>query len=142
MKTYKILAAVVVLVAAVVAAGSLPMTGNVASDRPSIADVPAGDVQEIAMDSFVVFADGKPHPQFSVKEITVTRGDRVRFLVNTTSGSHNINIDEFNVHAETPTGQVTVVEFVADRAGEFVYYCSMPGHRQNGHWGTLTVVEA
>ena len=60
--------------------------------------------------------------------------------MNTTSGTHDFNIDEFNVHASTPTGKVTPVEFVADKSGEFVYYCSLPGHRENGHWGTLKVL--
>jgi len=97
--------------------------------------------KEFSMDSFVEMVDGKPRPQFSEKTITVKKGDLVRIKVNVTSGSHNFNIDEFDVHAKTPTASETTVEFVAAEAGEFVYYCSMPGHRANGHWGTLIVVE-
>ncbi|MFN2312139.1 MAG: plastocyanin/azurin family copper-binding protein, partial [Spirochaetia bacterium] len=33
------------------------------------------------------------------------------------------------------------VEFVADRAGSFEFYCSVPGHRQAGMYGTFVVVE-
>ena len=93
------------------------------------------------MESFTKIVDGQYFPQFSKKEITVKKGDTVRLKINATSGMHNFKIDEFDVLAETPTGEVTVVEFVADQAGEFVYYCAKPGHRALGHWGTLKVVE-
>lgn len=99
------------------------------------------EVKEFNTDSFFVMENGKPHPQFSVKEMTVKKGDKIRINVNTINGTHNFNIDEFTVHVETPTEEITAVEFTADKAGEFVYYCSMPGHRSNGHWGTLKVVE-
>ena len=98
-------------------------------------------VKEFEIESFTKIVDGQYFPQFSKKEITVNKGDKVRLKINTTSGMHNIKIDEFNVLAETPTGEVTVVEFVADQAGEFVYYCAKPGHRALGQWGTLKVVE-
>lgn len=54
---------------------------------------------------------------------------------------HNFNIDEFNIHSETPTNKETTVEFTADKVGKFIYYCSKPGHRANGHRGTLIVTE-
>ncbi len=77
----------------------------------------------------------------SLKEISVNKGDTVIIHVNTTKGIHDFNIDELDVHAATPTGNVTTIEFVADKTGEFVYYCNTPGHRQLGHWGTLKVLE-
>ena len=100
-----------------------------------------GEVKKFNTDSFFVMENGKPHPQFSLKEITVKKGDKVKINVNAINGTHNFNLDEFNIHSETPTGKVTAVEFTADKVGEFIYYCSMPGHRANGHWGTLKVVE-
>ena len=127
------------LILAIVFVAGCTGTGNVNS-KADPTPATAGPIKEFLMDSFVTFADGKPHPQFSLKDITVNKGDTVRLMVNTKSGTHNINIDELNVHDETPTGKVTTAEFVADKAGDFVYYCSMPGHRQNGHWGTLHVV--
>ncbi len=95
------------------------------------------NMKEFYMDSFV--SGGKPH--YSVKELTVKKGDKVVVYVNTTSGTHDFNVDEFNVKSETPAGKITKIEFIADKAGEFVYYCSKPGHRQNGHLGTLNVLE-
>ncbi len=98
-------------------------------------------VKEFSMESFTEIVDGKPKPQFSLKEITVNKGDLVRIKIFVKNGKHDFKIDEFNVFADTPTEQETIVEFTADKVGEFVYYCNQPGHRAAGHWGTLKVVE-
>jgi nitrite reductase (NO-forming) len=81
--------------------------------------------------------DGQINPQ-----LTANVGDTVRItLVNGDPILHNLTIDEFNVS----TGdlqlqdQSATVEFSPDRPGDFVYYCSQPGHREIGMWGTLTV---
>ncbi|OGY94502.1 MAG: hypothetical protein A2406_04320 [Candidatus Komeilibacteria bacterium RIFOXYC1_FULL_37_11] len=116
------------------------VTEEVAKENNEV-DESNSAVQEFEMESFTEIIDGQYFPQFSKKEITVNKGDKVRLKINATSGMHNIKIDEFNVLAETPIGEVTVVEFVANQAGEFVYYCAKPGHRALGQWGTLKVIE-
>ena len=143
MKSFTLVAMVLLAAVVLVSGCTYPSTtggaiGNTNTNPPTS----TGQVKEFSFDSFFVMEDGKPKPQFSVKEITVNKGDRIMFNVNVTSGAHDFNIDEFNIHQPTQTGQVAVVEFVADKAGEFVYYCNMPGHRANGHWGTLKVLEA
>ena len=142
---------------ALVSAGCIPGAGTVNTDLDSssmengnsgaVAETKdggtmmEGDVKEITMTSFYEIVDDQPKPQFSITEINVKKGDKVRIKVTNTKGNHDINIDEFNVSAETPLGQEVVVEFVADKVGTFEYYCSKPGHRELGHWGTLTVTE-
>ena len=111
---------------------------NQVAATTALADTP---VHEIAMESFDTMVDGKYTPQFSLKEITVKKGEKVRININDTKGNHNFKIDEFNVLAETPMGQVTSVEFTPDKVGQFVYYCAKPHHRELGQWGTLTVTE-
>ncbi len=125
-------AVVAVLLVVLAVSGGAPATGAASS---------AGAGNEIYMESYVNVIDGKYYPGFTPKEITVKKGEKIRLKINATSGNHNFNFDEFGVKAETPTGQVTVVEFTADQAGEFQYYCSKPGHRAAGHFGTLKVVE-
>lgn len=98
-------------------------------------------VKEFTMQSFVEIVDGQPKPQYSLKEITVNKGDLVRIKITVTKGMHDFKIDEYNVYADTQPNVETIVEFTADKTGEFVYYCTKPGHRQNGHWGTLKVLE-
>ncbi|NUM25065.1 MAG: cupredoxin domain-containing protein [Candidatus Buchananbacteria bacterium] len=100
-----------------------------------------GDVKEFTMTSFYEIVDGQPKPQFSIKEIAVKKGDKVRIKVINTKGNHDFNLDEFGISEQTPLDQEVVIEFTADKAGEFQYYCSKPGHREAGHWGTLKVTE-
>lgn len=130
--------ALAILVAAVIGIVSMPgpssVTGNVVKTA-------GGDVREFKMESFTEIIDGKYYPQYSIKEITVKKGDLVRIEINATSGKHDFKIDEFGVYSETPTGKAIVIEFVAKEAGEFVYYCTQPKHRELGHWGTLKVTE-
>jgi len=97
-------------------------------------------VKEFIMTSFYEIVDGQPKPQYSLKEITVNQGERVRIKITVTKGSHDFKIDEYGVYADTQLNQEAVVEFTADKAGEFIYYCTKPGHRANGQWGTLKVL--
>ena len=97
--------------------------------------------KEISMNSFVDMVDGKPHPQYSIKEITVKKGDMVKINVTMTKGIHDFNLDEFNIHLKTPLNEQVTAEFKADKVGKFIYYCSMPNHRALGHWGVLNIVE-
>ncbi len=99
------------------------------------------NVKEFAMTSFTEIKDGKYYPQYSLKDIEVKKGDRVRIKIMVTSGMHDFKIDEYGVYADTQMNKESVVEFVADKTGEFVYYCTKPGHRENGHWGTIKVTE-
>ncbi|MFA6074173.1 MAG: hypothetical protein WC758_08700 [Candidatus Woesearchaeota archaeon] len=98
-------------------------------------------VKEFSMTSFVDMSGSSPKPQYSLKEIVVKKGDKVRIKVTVTSGMHDFKIDEYGVYADTQLNKESVVEFTADKTGEFVYYCTKPGHRQLGHWGILKVLE-
>ena len=93
------------------------------------------------MTSFYELVDNQPKPQFSVTEISVKKGDKVRIKVTNTKGDHDFKLDEFNIYKETPLNQEVVIEFTADKAGEFIYYCNKPNHRTLGQWGTLKVTE-
>lgn len=115
---------------------------NVSPDQIIDLTTSADPVKEIVMTSFVEFVDEKPRPQFSFKEIIVNKGDKVRIKVTVTKGVHDFKIDEFGVYLDTKElNQEYAVEFTADQAGEFTYYCTKPGHRQSGHWGILKVID-
>ena len=97
-------------------------------------------LKEFSMTSYTDVVNGQYHPNFSLKDITVNKGDRVRIKITEISGNHDFKIDEFGVYTVTDLNKEAVVEFVADKQGSFVYYCTKPGHRQNGQWGTLKVI--
>ena len=76
--------------------------------------------------------------------LMVNPGDVVKItLINGDGMLHDVSIDEFNVATDqfAELDQQDSIMFTADQIGEFVYYCSVPGHRQAGMWGKLIVGE-
>lgn len=98
-------------------------------------------VKEFSMNSWMDNVDGKMAAHFSLAEMTVKKGDTVRVKVTNTKGQHDFKIDEFKVDLETPEGKEVMVEFVADKVGDFEFYCSKYNHRSIGQKGTLHVTE-
>jgi plastocyanin len=79
---------------------------------------------------------------FTPNTIEVKKGDRVKVVFTSTDGFHDWVVDEFNAAtARVDTGGTTEVEFVANQAGEFEFYCSVGSHRQLGMVGRLIVSE-
>lgn len=77
---------------------------------------------------------------FTPNEIRVMKGDRVKIVLTNTEGTHDLFIDEFNVRSPRISGNESIaIEFVADKAGTFEFYCSVGNHRQMGMRGNLTV---
>ncbi len=77
---------------------------------------------------------------FSPSTLTVNKGDRVRITFQNKEGNHDWRLDEFSAKTSViGTGKSQTIEFVADKAGSFEYYCSVGNHRQMGMKGTLTV---
>ena len=86
---------------------------------------------------FVV--EGK-NTAFTPASLTVNQGDQVKITFKNVQGFHDFVLEEFEVDTETiSTDKEVVVEFTADKAGTFEYYCSVGNHRAMGMTGTLTV---
>jgi plastocyanin len=97
----------------------------------------AAPVKEFTMTAYY----DKKGKWFSLKTMEVKKGDMVRIKITNTAGMHDFSLDEYGIKKELPLNQEVVVEFTADKAGTFEYYCSMPGHKAAGQRGTLTVTE-
>ncbi|MBS3078925.1 hypothetical protein J4218_02285 [Candidatus Pacearchaeota archaeon] len=110
---------------------SSSVTGNAIKEDTSNAPV-----KEFVMTSFY----DNTGIWFSLKEINVNKGDIVRIKVTNIKGTHDLTLDEYGIKKMTPLNEEVVIEFTADKVGEFIYYCSVPGHRQKGQWGTLKVI--
>ncbi len=77
---------------------------------------------------------------FSPAAITVKKGDTVKIIFKNSGGTHDWVLDEFNAKTQKiGSGESETIEFVADKAGTFEYYCSVGNHRAMGMKGTLTV---
>lgn len=79
--------------------------------------------------------------KFSPELVSVKKGDTVRIKFVNSQGFHDFVIDEFKVATPQIREGEATVEFVADKAGSFEYYCSVGSHRAMGMKGTLTVTE-
>lgn len=129
----------IVVAAFLLIGGAIYLTSGQRSATPTsestvISPVPAGEVK-------VFDIEGKPF-EFSLKEIRVKEGDRVRITFKNTQGMHDWAIDEFNARTkQIQAGESDTVEFMASKKGTFEYYCSVGNgfHRQQGMMGKLIV---
>ena len=65
--------------------------------------------------------------RFEPEEIEVQQGDRILLtVVNEDAYDHGIGIDAFGISQRMPAKSTIHVEFVATKAGEFPFYCSVP----------------
>ena len=92
---------------------------------------PAGQVIEIPADETAL--------AFAVEEATASAGSVTLSMPNPSPLPHNIALEDPPIEGEV-VDQGGVSEITAElEAGEYVYYCSVPGHREAGMEGTLTV---
>ena len=65
---------------------------------------------------------------FTPEHITVRRGDRVRIhltsLESARDATHGFAIDKHNINVSLEPGESEMIEFTADRAGVYSFYCS------------------
>ncbi len=101
-----------------------------------------GEVVEISLtaEGREFFFDGEDEGN---PDIVVQQGDTVEVTLCVTGGTHDWVVDEFDVATDiiSEGDECSTVEFVADEAGEFEYYCSVGNHRDEGMVGML-IVEA
>jgi plastocyanin len=92
----------------------------------------------------------------SVKEVTITNdgydylpneirvnvGDTVRLTYENGGGFHDWVLDEFDAATSRISGgNSDTIEFTADTAGTYEFYCSVGNHRALGMVGDFVVVE-
>lgn len=110
-------------------------SGTVVGDGPqdeSNTIETASEIKEFTIDGFTY--------GYSMNEIRVKKGDRVKIVFTSADGYHDWVLDEFGTRAERiNTGDTTSVEFVVDKTGTFEYYCSVGQHRALGMKGSLIV---
>lgn len=77
---------------------------------------------------------------WSTNEITVKPGDTIAVVPSGGLG-HDFTVDELGIHEVLDPGGDTVMITIPEDAepGEYVFYCSVPGHREAGMEGTLII---
>ena len=98
----------------------------------------SGDVQVIDLVARAPEAGGWSH-----EVITVNKGDTVRLRITSSDVVHGFAIGGLGIDVgQIVPGEATTVEFVADQAGQFTYYCNVwcsPFHYRMR--GTLEVID-
>src|SRR5262245_20534862 len=78
---------------------------------------------------------------FDPKDFTIAANtDVVIHLQNTGASMHNFSIDSLGIKQDVNSGETKDVTINAP-AGTLDYYCDVPGHREAGMEGTITVAE-
>ena len=79
--------------------------------------------------------------KYDTTSISAKVGDTLTItLENDGALEHSFVIDELNVKIEhVQPGQKGSATITLKQAGTYTFYCSVPGHRQAGMTGTLTV---
>ncbi len=77
---------------------------------------------------------------YEVKEFSIPANtDVVVTLPNHGALEHNFVIDELSIASPLVPGGESGSVTINAPAGEYQYYCSVPGHKEAGMVGTLTV---
>jgi|SRR3989344_4602641 len=122
---------------------------GIADSNPSETETPSATVSEsvaVTPTASPVAGDRKTFDitatdfSFSLSSVVVNKGDTVTIVFTNENGMHDWVIDEFNARtSRIQSGQTAQVTFVADKTGQFKYYCSVGNHRARGMEGTLIV---
>jgi plastocyanin len=77
---------------------------------------------------------------FDQTELTAPAGEVTIHLTNDAQIPHNVEVEGMGVEdvSDTITGSDTNLTLTLE-AGEYEFYCAVPGHREGGMEGTLTV---
>ena len=71
--------------------------------------------------------------EFSPSTITVNKGDKVKIKITSTDVNHGFAIPEYGVSQKVDFGKTEVIEFTADKSGEFTFFCNVfcgSGHKE------------
>ena len=135
---------------AALAAGSLLLASCGDDDDQTATDMPAmedgghgGDGHD---DDNSPVADGAREIEvtatdfaFDPDQITAEVGEDLAVVLTSEDLLHDFVIDELDAHVAADRGETAEGGFTADEPGTYTFYCSVPGHREAGMEGTLTV---
>ncbi|MEM3127220.1 MAG: cupredoxin domain-containing protein, partial [Candidatus Woesearchaeota archaeon] len=79
---------------------------------------------------------------FNPNTITVKKGDHVIITLTSKDVDHGFGISAYEIKEKIPAGRAVDVEFDADKAGEFPFYCTVYcGTGHSSMKGKLVVTE-
>jgi len=114
----------------------LPVTSEEPETKESQEEAPKEEkIITITGENYKFMVDGEENPEIKVKV-----GQNIKIEFTSTEGFHDFVIDELEAKTDrVNSGGSTSIEFVADKAGTFSYYCSVGKHRSFGMVGNFVV---
>ncbi len=77
---------------------------------------------------------------FVGSDLSVKNGDVIGlFVINKDNAGHSFDIDSLGIHIQLAPNSTTAVTVTPNGPGSLEFYCSIPGHRDAGMVGTITV---
>ena len=61
------------------------------------------------------------------------------FVTNADAYAHSFDVDELGIHVALPADSTTFVALEPTAGGQLPFYCGVPGHKDAGMVGTITV---
>lgn len=76
--------------------------------------------------------------EWNITTIETDVGQKVTItLENVGALDHNLIIEEFGIGVEVKPGEIEVVSFIVDAAGNYAFICDVPGHAEAGMVGEI-----
>ncbi|CAN5507245.1 hypothetical protein BH10ACT11_BH10ACT11_21240 [soil metagenome] len=121
---------------------ALAACGSSDSDSSTEASTPADSGSSAGGAKVDITADPSGSLAFTETKVDAKAGASTIELVNDSSTTHNLELEDSNGDDIGKADDVAsgTSSFNADlKPGTYTYYCSLPGHREAGMEGTLTV---
>ena len=115
-----------------------------ATPAPEETEAAAGGTPEAALDDDVIRVAALDSMRFAPSQFSAAPGQQI-YLLNRGVLIHDIVVDEWDLDTGALGGGESSVFNIPDDVevgAEVEFYCSVPGHRESGMVGTITIIEA
>jgi nitrite reductase (NO-forming) len=116
-------------------------TGVACTPAPRVAPHAQGDRSGTARSSIREITIASSEFAFTPRQLTAVAGQPVTLVLDNSRGAieHDVTAEDLGLHLHAKAGEVVRNTFMFDRTGTFPFRCSLPGHKDTGMAGTLTV---
>ena len=78
--------------------------------------------------------------EFDPNPIIVNKGDKVKLSIKSVDVAHGFSLPDFGINKRLEPGKIETVEFIADKSGQFTFFCNVVcGSGHSNMKGTLIV---
>lgn len=79
------------------------------------------------------------YAKFQPNQIEAAKDKATRLDLTSSDVNHTFTVDDLGINISIPAGKSASQTITPTKSGTFTFYCAVPGHRQAGMEGKLTV---